>query len=255
MAVQQHIPVRAISRIHETSVTSNATKAPAAGITKCLLGMGVAGSVLFTVTWLAEGATRPGYDAVRQPISALSLGPGGWVQAVSFLLFSLTMCCSTIGYRLALAPGLGATTIPVLRLLASVGLMLDGIFPQDPSNGYPVGIQSPLTPSFHGSIHQIAAIIAITALSASCIVFAGRFAREPGWRLWAPVAVAAGLFTIVFITAFGASMGHGPAGVLERCASGTQALFSLVVSTRLIVGTGRMSRGGLHTTSDRVTES
>ncbi len=46
-------------------------------IDRALLLCGVVGSVGFTATWLVEGATRPGYDAWRQPISALSLGPGG----------------------------------------------------------------------------------------------------------------------------------------------------------------------------------
>ncbi len=38
---------------------------------------GLIGSLSFTLTYLIEGATRPGYDARQQAISALSLGPGG----------------------------------------------------------------------------------------------------------------------------------------------------------------------------------
>ncbi len=38
---------------------------------------GLAGSVLFNLTWFIDGLIRSGYDPVVQPVSALSLGPGG----------------------------------------------------------------------------------------------------------------------------------------------------------------------------------
>jgi hypothetical protein len=40
------------------------------------LSVGVAAAVLFTLIYLIEGMTRPGYNAWQQPVSALSLGPG-----------------------------------------------------------------------------------------------------------------------------------------------------------------------------------
>lgn len=38
---------------------------------------GLAGSVLFNLTWFIDGLIRPGYDPVVQPVSGLSRGPGG----------------------------------------------------------------------------------------------------------------------------------------------------------------------------------
>src|SRR5260370_22405467 len=52
-----------------------------------LIGCGVFGGVLFTVAYLIEGVTRPSYDAVQYAMSVLSLGPGGWVQQVNFVIF------------------------------------------------------------------------------------------------------------------------------------------------------------------------
>ncbi len=49
------------------------------------LTFGLVGAVLFTIVYLIEGAMRPGYDAWRYPISALSLGPGGWIQQANFI--------------------------------------------------------------------------------------------------------------------------------------------------------------------------
>lgn len=211
---------------------------------KRLLACGVVGSLLFTATYLIEGVTRPGYDAWRQPVSALSLGPGGWVQAANFILFGVLICISTIGYRAALAAGRGARAIPLLSILAALGMIVDGLVAQDPANGYPMGTAAVVAPTLHGTIHQMAAVVTITAMAVSSFVFAARFAREPAWRAWAPAAVTTGILTIVFIAAFGASLAHGPAGLLERLAGGTQSVFALAVSARLLAGTGRVSSQG-----------
>ena len=53
-----------------------------------LVACGSLGGLVFTAVYLVEGATRPGYDAGTQAISALSLGPGGWVQQVDFILLA-----------------------------------------------------------------------------------------------------------------------------------------------------------------------
>jgi hypothetical protein len=46
-------------------------------LTLGLVSCGAIGTFLFTIAYLLEGITRTGYDAWQQPISALSLGPGG----------------------------------------------------------------------------------------------------------------------------------------------------------------------------------
>jgi len=146
------------------------------------------------------------------------------------------------------SPWAAARAIPLLSILAALGLIVDGLVAQDPANGYPLGTATAtataVAPTLHGTIHQLAAVVTITALALSSFVFAARFAREPAWRAWAPVAVTTGILTLVFIAAFGASLAHGPAGLLERLAGGTQSLFALAVSARLLAGTGRVSSPG-----------
>ncbi|HEY6275962.1 MAG TPA: DUF998 domain-containing protein [Streptosporangiaceae bacterium] len=200
-----------------------------------LLAAGPAGGLVFTGVYLAEGAARAGYRTLAQPISALSLGPGGWVQQLNFIVFGVLVCLSAAGWRAALAPGRGALAFPVLRVIAGVGLVMDGLFAQDPSGGYPprarVGV-----PTVHGQVHTLFAMITITALASGCFVLARRFAAEPGWRRWAVFAVAAGVATIVFIAAFGATGGHGGlAGLWERAAGGANSVLTVAVLARLAV--------------------
>ena len=200
-----------------------------------LLAAGTAGGLVFTGVYLAEGAARAGYRALAQPISALSLGPGGWVQQLNFIVFGVLVCLSAAGWRAALAPGRGALAFPVLRVIAGVGLVMDGLFAQDPSGGYPPGARAG-APTVHGQLHTLFAVITITALAGGCFVLAARFAAEPLWRRWPVFAAAAGVATIVFIAAFGAAGGHGGlAGVWERVAGGATSVLTVAVLARLAI--------------------
>ena len=207
-----------------------------------LLAAGTAGGLVFTGVYLAEGATRAGYRALAQPISALSLGPGGWVQQLNFVIFGVLVCASAAGWRAALAPGRGAVAFPVLRVAAGVGLVMDGLFAQDPSGGYPPGARAAV-PTVHGQVHTLFAMITITALASGCFVLAARFAAEPSWRRWAVFAAAAGVATIVFIAAFGAAGGHGGvAGLWERAAGAATSVLTVAVLARLAVLSRRAAR-------------
>src|SRR6516225_4959407 len=198
-----------------------------------LLAAGIVGGLVFTGVYLAEGATRAGYRALAQPISALSLGPGGWVQQLNFIIFGVLVCLSAAGWRAVLAPGRGAAAFPLLRAAAGVGLVMDGLYAQDPSGGYPPGARAAV-PTLHGQLHTLFAVITITALASGCFVLARRFAVEPGWRRWAVFAAAAGVATVAFIAAFGAAGGHGGlAGLWERAAGGATSVLTVAVLARL----------------------
>jgi hypothetical protein len=210
-----------------------------------LLAAGTGGGLLFTGAYLAEGATRAGYSPLVQPISALSLGPGGWAQQLNFALFGVLMAVSAAGWRMVLAGGRGAVWFPLLRCLAGLGLVMDGLLAQDPDPGYPPGARTE-APTLHGQLHTLFAVVTILALAASCFALARRFAAEPGWRRWAVFTAATGVATIVFIAAFGAAGGHGGlAGLYERLAGGVNSLLGLAVLARLaadVLAAGRGSK-------------
>jgi hypothetical protein len=76
-----------------------------------LLAIGAGGRLLFAITFVVEGLERPGYDSLVQPLSALSLGPGGWMQITNFIVFGLANIATAFGWRATLAPGLGDARI------------------------------------------------------------------------------------------------------------------------------------------------
>ena len=218
------------------------TVAAPSGVARGLLWSGIVGSVLFTAAFLVEGATREGYDVWRQPISALSLGAGGWVQGVNFVVFGLLLGCYAGGLRMALAPGLGWKWAPRLQAVAALGLVIDGVFAQDPALGYPPGAPTAATPSLHALLHLLGATLVFTALPLRCFVLARRFAEasctEPRWRGWASYSVVTGVLFWALLAGFAVASGAkaGPAGLFEKLASVVMSVYGISLASHLLAG-------------------
>jgi hypothetical protein len=209
--------------------------APSSSAHRLLLAAGLLGSVFFTASYLLDGVLRPGYDPLRQPISALSLGPGGWVQITSFIVFGALSCCSAVGWRATMSGGLGVSWYPRLKLLAGVALIIAGIFSQDPGLGFPHGVPSPVHPTLHAQIHNVATFVSLTATVAGFLVLARRFTDEPRWRGWATSATLTAAAMVVFLAAFGGAMNDGgPGGLFEKLATIAALLFNVALVARLL---------------------
>jgi hypothetical protein len=160
------------------------------------------------------------------------------------------MIVSAYGWRGLLAGTRAGLAFPVTRAAVGIGLLLDGLFSQDGGHGYPPGMTTAGS-SLHGGLHNAAAVVVILGLSAGCFILARCFSSDLAWRDWAPFALATGLLTLLFITAFGMYGGSGgAAGVLERLAGGVNSVFGLAVLFRLLVQARRerncaASLGGL----------
>lgn len=89
-----------------------------------LLLAGVAAPIVFVGSFLVQGAVRPGYDPLRHPVSALSLGPGGWVQMLTFWVTGALIIAFALGLR---AAGVGRAT-PILIAIVGLGLIGAGPF-------------------------------------------------------------------------------------------------------------------------------
>jgi hypothetical protein len=70
---------------------------------RALLRSGAAAGPLFVSVFSIEGARRPDYKPLRHPVSSLSLGPRGWVQAANFATTGMLYLAGAAG--LARTPG------------------------------------------------------------------------------------------------------------------------------------------------------
>jgi Protein of unknown function (DUF998) len=185
---------------------------------RLLLGGAAAGLIAFVVTFLVEGALRPGYHPWRHAISQLSLGPFGWVNIVAVLVGAASLLALAAGLRAALPTGIGSRWAPRLLGVTGTGLGLTAALLDDPGLGYPPG--TPTQQSLHGLLHGLLITLAIGCLSAACLVLARRFVGDPGWRGWARYSTLTGLVVAAGYVATAVVTGLDQAGVLPNAPGG-----------------------------------
>jgi len=205
------------------SEVSRPIAAPPSIVLRLLLACGIVGPTLFIVTFLIEGATRPGYNSLVFTVSALENGPFGWIQIANFIVFGLFIGGFAVGLRKALVGGIGAIWLPLLEGVVALGLIGDGIFTHDP-------------------LHTVCDVVTFTSALVVCIIFARRFAGDSRWRGWATYSIVTGILLVVFLTTFGVLMTHhGPAGLFEKLAILVRAIWTILLAAQLLARPERLS--------------
>lgn len=180
-----------------------------------LLVAGAAAGPLFVAAFLADGATRAGYDPRRHPVSSLALGPRGRRQRANFTVAGALYLAGAIG--LGRARGRAAVQ-PVLVGAAAVGLLSAGAFRTDPVSGYPPGSPAVTDPrTTIGVVHDLSAIPVFFGIPAAAFVEARR-AGDRGWAR-ASAGSGAGMLAFLFLSSAGFAQRPafvGRAGLLQR---------------------------------------
>lgn len=182
--------------------------------TRTLLLAGVIGPVLFLGVALVEGAVRPGYDPVRQFVSLLSLGDGGWRQTLNFVISGALIASFGVGLRRRSAEGSGSRWMPRLVIVVGVALICCGVFAGDPALGYPAGAPAgvPTDASWHAVLHYLASAVIFIGLPTAMVLSARRPPVE-ATRAWAGYSVVSALLMLgAWLAAF---VVVGPTGVVE----------------------------------------
>jgi hypothetical protein len=191
--------------------------------TRTLLLAGILGPALFVATTLIDGATRPGYDAVRQYVSLLSLGDRGWVESLNFVVSGLLIAGFGLGLWRTMERRTGRW-MAGLVVVAGLAFVWSGLFSTDPEQGYPAGAPPGLPPSqsLPATLHYLGSVVGFTSLAIACALSARRGTgsgapASTGWAVYSLIGGAivlggwlAGFFII-------GSWGVAPAaGLLQR---------------------------------------
>jgi len=169
-----------------------------------LLRCGVVAGPLFISAFLVEGALRPGYNPLRHPISALSLGPSGWTQRVNFWVTGGLYVAGALGlWRTRTRSGLTTRAGPILISTVGVGLVGAGVFSCDPINGYPPGSAEISARTLMGQLHDAFSSPVFLCLPAAAVVYA-RSSSRVGDRAWVIGSIAAGVIQLAAFIAAGA---------------------------------------------------
>ena len=179
----------------------------------------VAGVVSFAVTSIL-GVLREGYDPWHQAVSALSLGPGGWIQVINLTVFGLIVLTTVPAWRRILAGGRGETAYPVLTALVGLSFVGVGLIRQDPAPGYDPDNLALSSPTALGLTHLALAGVAALSSVAGLVVMSMRLARSPAWPRWTAYSILTATVVVVCVTIYGVWSVHpsGLAGTFERVA-------------------------------------
>ena len=187
-----------------------------------LVSCGGIGALLFTATYLIEGITQPGYNAWQQAISALSLGPGGWVQQVNFIVFGLLLILASVGWYRLLLPDRNAVWFPLFQGIGGLGLMSVGVVTS-------------------GTLHVLLANALIYAFAIGCFALAPRFWVARQWRGWMVYSGITGVLILLFWGLFIQGATGNVAGLVERLSAGSHALWLCVLTATVLVQARRRS--------------
>ncbi len=160
-----------------------------------LTAAAIAGPFFYAVA-IAQMLTRDGFDLRLHPISQLATGSLGWIQMISFVLTGLGVIALAIARRRLITEGTGRRAVPLFLGLFGAGLVIAGLFPMDPQNGFPVGApEGTVAMSWHSVVHSVGAAVAFTALAVACIVLVVDAIRRRATR----AAVGNGVVALVML--------------------------------------------------------
>ena len=138
---------------------------------------GMIGACLFVATFTLEGWLRPGYQPLAMYVSALSLGPRGWIQMTNFIIFGVLLFVFTRCVAAEFPSGRAARNGLILLTIIAFCYLFSGPFVMDPT-GTPID-----QVTVHGTIHGILGAIAFMLMPISCFVYLRVFNLDPNWRL------------------------------------------------------------------------
>jgi Protein of unknown function (DUF998) len=187
---------------HFARPTSGIERTDPASAGRLLLWTGAAAGPAFIAAIVVQMLTRQGFDLGRQPLSLLSLGSLGWIQVTNFIVTGGMAVIGAIGMARALSSGRGSTWVPRLTGAYGAGLILAGVFPADPANGFPAGAPegAPTHITWHNNLHGVGAGLAFTALVVAGVIFARRMAAA-GNQLMTAYSAVTGAAVVITMAA------------------------------------------------------
>ena len=206
-------------------------------VTTLSIWCGVLTGPFFIIVFLIEGALRPGYQPLRQPISALAIGPRGWIQRANFFITGLLALAYVPGLHTALVASGNPWWPPVLIAVFGLGLIGAGIFVTD-ITGLAWPRREQRTRS--GIFHDQASGPVFAALIAASVVFASLFAGigESNWALYSVISCAA--IVVFFVLAglgFAFKLNLNPVGgLMQRLSIIAGWMWLSLVAAHFLVG-------------------
>jgi hypothetical protein len=192
----------------------------------------------FVATLLIEGAFRRGYHPMRQPGSALAIGPRGWVQRANFFITGALAIAYASGLSAALRPYGGSFWVPMLVGGIAVGLTGAGVFTTDVT-GLLEDRAKLANRTLSGKLHDLFGVPTLAGLCIACFAFAYLLMGAAQWG-WAAYCTVSGIAMVPCFVLAAAGFDGSPrlanyGGLFQRLSIGFGFLCLSLVATHLLV--------------------
>lgn len=135
---------------------------------------GIVGPVLFTAAFLAQDVVRRAeHDAVREPVSALAVGAGGWVQQMSFVVLGVLTMMHAVGLHRVLPPTRAGVLGPAALFVTGVANLLAVVYPLRADEAGTI---------YDPGGHQLAGMLFFLGTPVALILLALRMRRDLRWH-------------------------------------------------------------------------
>lgn len=185
-----------------------------------LLSCGILGPLIFLIVYFTFGSISPDFDMLRQPIGRLELMDYGWIQSANFVVYGLLTCAFALGLNIELHGGRGAIMLPLLHVLAAIGMILLGLFIHEPA-------------------HTYASIFSTVSLVTSFWLFAQRFAGSTHeWKRWVFYTnlCAFGLVMLSVVYWYALHINSPYAGIFEHLVIAVRMIWLVAFIVKLLCG-------------------
>ena len=184
---------------------------------------GLASLGVLAVTDGLAAAFDPGYDALRQPVSMLALGPMGWLQTLGFSLGGTLAMIFVVGLWQRVSEG-GAVDIALgTLLLAGFELTLLAAFHTSPTHPW----------ALHSAIHNVDAVVLLGSFPLASLLLGYGL-----WCKWRSAAIYAFVTGVIGVGVGAARLipppQDGYLGLYERVLVGNAAIWVAAMGLALI---------------------
>lgn len=203
---------------------------------------GALAAPMFIACDVIDAATRPGYSVVRHWVSHRALGELGWIGTISILACAILLCLDAAALLAVRKRAQIRSAHPVAVAVAAVGLLLAGLFPIDPSLGFPPGAASATEPTISGRVHDLAGPGFIIGLAIAAFLTGRLFRRLQvavgwtglGWVTGTAILTAFVMTSLLVTLDYAGLVPAAPSGLFERLAIYPALIWNSLVSLHLL---------------------
>ena len=194
--------------------------------------VGIVGPVFFWALLLLVQSLHPGYDAWKESISRLELGPFGWLQTMNFFLITIFIVAFGVAVYLGIAKSRISQIASLLIVVMGLAHLLSAVFQVDVDPSGPKSIAY--------IIHNIAFIISMALFPFAVLMLVPNLWSDERWHFFAFLTIVAGASVIMLELAWLVSQSIDSHlfdpwfGTYERILFSIQLAWMIIMSTRLL---------------------